>query len=147
MYSTKNIVENAVNSKDLTTLVTEAKAAGMVETQAGPGPLAVSAQTNAAFNKLPAGAVDTLLEPENKDQLVKVLTYHVVACRVSSHDLIKMIKRERTRPRQNGARRHVKGQSERRNRSPHRCIGWTVDGHRRVSSERLDSSDRFRFAP
>jgi len=93
MYSTKNIVENAVNSQDHTTLVAAVKAADLVGTLEGAGPFTVFAPTNEAFAKLPAGTVDTLLKPENKDQLVKVLTYHVVAGKVSSHDLIKMIKK------------------------------------------------------
>ena len=92
MYPTKNIVENAVNSKDHTTLVAAVKAAGLVETLESPGPFTVFAPTNEAFAKLPAGTVDTLLKPENKDQLTKVLTYHVVAGRVSASDLMKQIK-------------------------------------------------------
>src|SRR5246127_4445552 len=78
MYPTKNIVENAVNSKDHTTLVAAVKAAGLVETLESSGPFTVFAPTNEAFNKLPAGTVDTLLKPENKATLTKVLTYHVV---------------------------------------------------------------------
>src|SRR5215472_4842462 len=78
MYPTKNIVENAMNSKDHTTLVAAVKAAGLVETLEGPGPFTVFAPTNEAFSKLRAGTVDTLLKPENKDTLTKVLTYHVV---------------------------------------------------------------------
>jgi len=92
MYPTKNIVENAVNSKDHTTLVAAVKAAGLVETLESPGPFTVFAPTNEAFAKLPAGTVDTLLKPENKDQLVKVLTYHVVPGRLSASDIQKMIK-------------------------------------------------------
>ena len=92
MYATKNIVQNAVNSKDHTTLVAAVNAAGLVDTLEGAGPFTVFAPVNAAFEKLPAGTVDTLLKPENKDQLVKVLTYHVVAGKVSSSDLVKMIK-------------------------------------------------------
>jgi uncharacterized surface protein with fasciclin (FAS1) repeats len=95
MYPTKNIVQNAVNSKDHTTLVAAVKAAGLVDTLEGPGPFTVFAPVNEAFGKLPAGTVDTLLKPENKDQLVKVLTYHVVAGKVSSKDLVKMIKKGR----------------------------------------------------
>ena len=91
MYPTKNIVENAVNSKDHTTLVAAVKAAGLVDTLESPGPFTVFAPTNEAFNKLPAGTVETLLKPENKDQLTKVLTYHVVAGRISSNDLAKQI--------------------------------------------------------
>lgn len=93
MYPTKNIVENAVNSPDHTTLVAAVKAAGLVETLESPVPFTVFAPTNEAFAKLPAGTVDTLLKSENKNQLVKVLTYHVVAGKVSSHDLVKLIKK------------------------------------------------------
>src|SRR6202521_5477500 len=92
MYPTKNIVENAVNSKDHTTLVAAVKAAGLVETLEGPGPFTVFAPTNEAFNKLPAGTVDTLLQAENKATLTKVLTYHVVAGRLSAADLKQQIK-------------------------------------------------------
>ena len=91
MYPTKTIVENAVNSKDHTTLVAAVKAAGLVDTLSSPGPFTVFAPTNAAFNRLPAGTVDTLLKPENKGTLTAVLTYHVVAGRVNSGQLIKMI--------------------------------------------------------
>src|SRR5271168_4847845 len=92
MYPTKNIVENAVNSADHTTLVAAVKAAGLVETLEGPGPFTVFAPTNEAFAKLPAGTVDTLLKPENKATLTRVLTYHVVAGRLSASDLKKEIK-------------------------------------------------------
>ena len=92
MYPTKNIIQNAVNSADHTTLVAAVKAAGLVDTLEGAGPFTVFAPTNEAFNKLPAGTVDTLLKPENKATLTKVLTYHVVAGRLSSHDLMKKIK-------------------------------------------------------
>ena len=91
MYPTKNIVENAVNSKDHTTLVAAVKAAGLVDTLEGPGPFTVFAPTNEAFDKLPAGTVQTLVQPENKDMLVKILTYHVVPGRITAHDLKKMI--------------------------------------------------------
>src|SRR3984885_7926312 len=92
MYATKNIVENAVNSQDHTTLVAAVKAAGLVDTLEGPGPFTVFSPTNEAFAKLPAGTVDTLLKPENKDALVKVLTYHVVAGKITAKDLKKQIK-------------------------------------------------------
>ncbi len=92
MYPTKNIVENASNSKDHTTLVTAVKAAGLVDTLEGPGPFTVFAPTNEAFDKLPAGTVDTLLKPENKDQLTKILTYHVVPGKFTSKDIAKLIK-------------------------------------------------------
>ncbi|WP_286071949.1 fasciclin domain-containing protein [Stenotrophomonas sp. 57] len=84
MYPTRTIVENAVNSKDHTTLVAAVKAAGLVDTLNGAGPFTVFAPTNAAFNKLPAGTVDTLVKPENKAQLTKILTYHVVPGSYSS---------------------------------------------------------------
>src|SRR5271169_1235807 len=92
MYPTKNIIENAMNSKDHTTLVAAVKAAGLVETLQGPGPFTVFAPTNEAFAKLPAGTVETLLKPENKATLTKVLTYHVVAGRWSAAELKKQIK-------------------------------------------------------
>ena len=92
MYPTKNIIENAVNSADHTTLVAAVKAADLVETLEGAGPFTVFAPTNEAFEKLPAGTVDTLLKPENKATLTKVLTYHVVAGRFSKSDLMKEIK-------------------------------------------------------
>jgi len=84
MYPTKTIVENAVNSKDHTTLVAAVKAAGLVETLSGPGPFTVFAPTNAAFAKLPAGTVDTLVKPENKAMLTSILTYHVVPGKMSA---------------------------------------------------------------
>ena len=87
MYETKNIVENAVNSKDHTTLVAAVQAAGLVDTLASPGPFTVFAPTNAAFGKLPAGTVDTLLKPENKGMLTAVLTYHVVPGTLTAGDL------------------------------------------------------------
>ena len=92
MYSTKTIVDNAVNSKDHTTLVAAVKAAGLVETLSSPGPFTVFAPTNAAFAKLPAGTIPTLLKPENKGTLTTVLTYHVVAGRLTSADIAKKIK-------------------------------------------------------
>jgi uncharacterized surface protein with fasciclin (FAS1) repeats len=92
MYPTKNIVENAVNSKDHTTLVAAVKAAGLVDTLEGPGPFTVFAPTNEAFDKLPAGTVDNLVKPENKATLTKILTYHVVSGRITARDLRKMIK-------------------------------------------------------
>ena len=92
MYPTKNIIENAVNSKDHTTLVAAVKAAGLVETLQSAGPFTVFAPTNEAFGKLPAGTVETLVKPENKATLTKILTYHVVAGRMTSKDLMKAIK-------------------------------------------------------
>ncbi|MGA7456592.1 MAG: fasciclin domain-containing protein [Methyloceanibacter sp.] len=88
MFPSKNIVQNAVNSKDHTTLVAAVKAAGLVATLSGKGPFTVFAPTNDAFAKLPAGTVDTLLKPENKGQLTKVLTYHVVPGRLTAGDLM-----------------------------------------------------------
>ncbi len=91
MYPSKNIIQNALNSNDHTTLVAAVKAAGLVETLEGPGPFTVFAPTNEAFAKLPAGTVDNLLKPENIDTLKKVLTYHVVSGRITTRDLKKMI--------------------------------------------------------
>jgi uncharacterized surface protein with fasciclin (FAS1) repeats len=92
MYPTKNIVENAVNSKDHTTLVAAVKAAGLVPTLQSAGPFTVFAPTNEAFDKLPAGTVDMLVKPENKAALTKILTYHVVAGKLSAADLMAKIK-------------------------------------------------------
>jgi len=92
MYPSKNIVQNAVNSKDHTTLVAAVKAAGLVDTLSSPGPFTVFAPTNAAFAKLPAGTVDNLIKPENKEMLVKVLTYHVVPGRMTAVNLMKAVK-------------------------------------------------------
>lgn len=92
MYPTKDIVDNAVNSQDHTTLVAAVKAAGLVDTLKGPGPFTVFAPTNEAFAKLPAGTVDSLLKPENKDTLTKVLTYHVVSGNLDSAALEQQIK-------------------------------------------------------
>ena len=91
MYEDKNIVENAVNSADHTTLVAAVTAAGLAETLMGPGPFTVLAPTNEAFAKLPAGTVETLLKPENKDMLVKILTCHVIAANALSTDIVGMI--------------------------------------------------------
>ncbi|MEP7213021.1 MAG: fasciclin domain-containing protein [Acidobacteriota bacterium] len=93
MYKTKNIVENAVNSADHTTLVAAVKAAGLVDTLSGAGPFTVFAPVNSAFAALPAGTVETLLKPENKATLVKILTYHVIAGNFSSKDVVKAIKK------------------------------------------------------
>jgi uncharacterized surface protein with fasciclin (FAS1) repeats len=92
MYPSKNIVENAVNSKDHTTLVAAVKAAGLVDTLESAGPFTVFAPTNAAFDKLPEGAVATLVKPENKATLTKILTYHVVPGKISTEDMVQMIK-------------------------------------------------------
>ena len=93
MFKTKNIVENAVNSKDHTTLVAAVQAAGLVDTLESAGPFTVFAPVNAAFDKLPAGTVDMLLKPENKATLVKILTYHVVAGNMDSAAIAKAIKK------------------------------------------------------
>lgn len=92
MYPTKNIIQNAVNSKDHTTLVAAVKAAGLVETLSGPGPFTVFAPTNAAFDKLPPGTVGELVKPENKGTLTAILTYHVVAGRLTAADIAAQIK-------------------------------------------------------
>ena len=91
MYADKNIIENAVNSEDHTTLVAAVKAAGLVETLSGTGPFTVFAPTNAAFEKLPEGTVEGLLKPENKDQLTKILTCHVVGADAMSTAIMGMI--------------------------------------------------------
>jgi uncharacterized surface protein with fasciclin (FAS1) repeats len=93
MFPSKNIIQNAVNSKDHTTLVAAVKAAGLVDTLSGKGPFTVFAPTNDAFAKLPAGTVDTLLKPENKGQLTQVLTYHVVPGRITAKELTAMIEK------------------------------------------------------
>ena len=93
MYKNKNIVENAMNSADHTTLVAAVKAAGLVDTLMSKGPFTVFAPTNAAFDALPAGTVDTLLKPENKAMLTKILTYHVVAGNMDSKKIAKAIKK------------------------------------------------------
>ncbi len=92
MYASKDIIDNAVNSKDHTTLVAAVKAAGLVDTLKGAGPFTVFAPTNAAFAALPAGTVDTLLKPENKATLSKILTYHVVSGRLDSAALAALIR-------------------------------------------------------
>lgn len=92
MYPSKNIIENAVNSKDHTTLVAAVKAAGLVETLQGAGPFTVFAPTNMAFDKLPKGTVETLLKPENKKMLTNILTYHVVSGKMNAKDIDKAIK-------------------------------------------------------
>ncbi len=92
MYPSKNIVENAANAKDLTTLVAAVKAAGLIDTLSGQGPFTVFAPTNAAFDKLPSGTVSTLIKPENKAKLVSVLTYHVIPGKISAEDLLNKIK-------------------------------------------------------
>lgn len=92
MYATKNIVENAVNSKDHTTLVAAVKAAGLVEALQSAGPFTVFAPTNAAFDKLPAGTVASLVQPENKATLTKILTYHVVAGKLDANAIAQLIK-------------------------------------------------------
>lgn len=93
MYKNKNIIENAVNSADHTTLVAAVKAAGLVDTLSGKGPFTVFAPENSAFEALPEGTVDTLLMPENKDMLTKILTYHVVAGNYDSKKIMKLIKK------------------------------------------------------
>lgn len=93
MYPYKNIVENAMNSKDHTTLVAAVKAAGLVETLQSAGPFTVFAPTNAAFNMLPAGTVEMLVKPENKEKLTAILTYHVVAGRLTTKELNQWIKK------------------------------------------------------
>ena len=108
MYPSKNIVENAVNSKDHTTLVAAVKAAGLVDTLEGKGPFTVFAPVNAAFAKLPAGTVETLLKPENKDKLVGILTYHVVPGKISAEQIMADVKKRwRQGELQDRRRRHA----------------------------------------
>lgn len=95
MYSSRNIIQNAVNSKDHTTLVTAVKAAGLVDTLSGKGPFTVFAPTDRAFGKLPAGTVETLVKPENKAALTKILTYHVVPGRITAQQIATMAARHR----------------------------------------------------
>lgn len=95
MYSSRNIIQNAVNSKDHTTLVAAVKAAGLVETLSGRGPFTVFAPTDAAFSRLPAGTVDSLVQPANKAALTKVLTYHVVPGRITAQQIAAMAMRHR----------------------------------------------------
>jgi uncharacterized surface protein with fasciclin (FAS1) repeats len=94
MYPSRNIVQNALNSRDHTTLVAAVKAAGLVETLTGPGPFTVFAPTNAAFAKLPAGSLDALLQPENKDKLTSILTYHVVPMKALRTAITSMVQNE-----------------------------------------------------
>jgi uncharacterized surface protein with fasciclin (FAS1) repeats len=113
MYPQKNIIENAVNSKDHTTLVAAVKAAGLVETLQGKGPFTVFAPTNDAFENLPAGTVETLLKPENKETLTKILTYHVVSGKYELRCACKSYKsRKRQGNPQNCKRRHFNSHDE-----------------------------------
>lgn len=95
MYPSKNIIENAVNSKDHTTLVAAVKAAGLVEALQGNGPFTVFAPVNTAFDKLPKGTVEMVLKPENKTTLIKVLTYHVISGKFDAKDLVKLIEKSK----------------------------------------------------
>ncbi len=146
MYPTKNIVENAVNSKDHTTLVAAVKAAGLVDTLEGPGPFTVFAPTNEAFDKLPAGTVDTLLKPENLDQLKKILTYHVVAGKT---DLEGHRQENQGRQRQgdadHGGRRHLDRNDAGRQAGSDRREGWNSnrDDCQCLPVERRDPRNRY----
>jgi uncharacterized surface protein with fasciclin (FAS1) repeats len=123
MYPSKDIIDNAVNSKDHTTLVTAVKAAGLVETLKGKGPFTVFAPTNAAFAKLPAGTVETLVKPENKATLTKILTYHVVAGKVDARTLTDLIKKD-------GGKTTVKTVSG------GELVAWVKDGKVGISDEK-----------
>ena len=130
MYPTKNIVENAVNSKDHTTLVAAVKAGGLVDTLEGPGPFTVFAPTNEAFAKLPAGTVDTLLKPENVDQLKKILTYHVVAGRLTAKDMPGADQGGQRQSRvDDGRRQHPDGDIRRRQNHADGREGWHSYGY------------------
>ena len=147
MFPNKNIVENAVNSADHTTLVAAVKAAGLVDTLMSPGPFTVFAPTNAAFSKLPAGTVDTLLKPENKGTLTKVLTYHVVPGRISSADLKKWIKTDkRHRDAEDRQRRDAVGDDAGQRHRAQGREGRLVDDHagQRVPVQRRHSRRRHR---
>ncbi len=149
MYPSKNIVQNAVNSKDHTTLVAAVKAAGLVPTLESPGPFTVFAPTNEAFAKLPAGTVDTLLKPENKKTLTNVLTYHVVPGRLSAKDLMAKIKDgggKAMLKTVEGADAHVR--AEGRQAVDHRRQGRHGPGHhpQRHAVERRHPRDRHRAA-
>ena len=136
MYPSKNIIQNAVNSKDHTTLVAAVKAAGLVETLQGPGPFTVFAPTNAAFDKLPPGTVTNLLKPENKAGLVKVLTYHVVPGRLTTADLMRMVRDGKGTPssRPCKVRRSQSPRTERSCSSPALKAGWARSPCRTCSS-------------
>ena len=147
MYPSKNIIQNAVNSKDHTTLVAAVKAAGLVDTLQGPGPFTVFAPTNDAFEKLPAGTVDTLLKPENKDKLDEVLTYHVVAGRMTAKDLMDAAKKDGGK----ASSRPSKAKTSRSRPRAARCViiglqGRHLQGHHpeRVPVERRHPRDRHR---
>ena len=130
MYPSKDIVDNAVNSKDHTTLVAAVKAAGLVDTLKSPGPFTVFAPTNEAFAALPPGTVDTLLKPENKATLTKVLTYHVVAGKIDSKELEKMIMAGSWhRHAEDGRRRAADGAQQRQGYRADGCQGRAVADH------------------
>ena len=140
MFPSKNIIQNAVNSKDHTTLVAAVKAAGLVETLEGKGPFTVFAPTNAAFGKLPAGTVDTLVKPENKATLTKILTYHVVAGQARG------LRPDRRQEAQDRRRRGTDRQAVGRHGDDHRRQGRHLDRHdpERQPVERRDPRGRHR---
>src|SRR5271165_4447210 len=148
MYPTKDIIDNAVNSADHTTLVAAVKAAGLVDTLKGAGPFTVFAPTNEAFAKLPAGTVETLLKPENKEMLTKILTYHVVAGRLSSAELKKEIRGGHGRDAEDGERRHAHRHDAGIEHCAERRKGRPVyrDHPQRVSVQRRDPCGRHRRA-
>ena len=123
MYPSKDIIDNAVNSKDHTTLVAAVKAAGLVDTLKGKGPFTVFAPTNAAFAKLPAGTVDTLVKPENKAALTKILTYHVVAGKWDAASLLAQIKKDG-------------GKSTIKTVSGGELVAWVKDGKVGINDEK-----------
>ena len=148
MYPSKNIIQNAVNSKDHTTLVAAVKAAGLVDTLQGAGPFTVFAPTNAAFGKLPAGTVDNLVKPENKGTLTSILTYHVVPGRMTAAGLMKAVKEgDGCGQAEDRPRRRADGQAGRpRQAHRHRRQGRRRDRHhrRRAAVERRHPCDRHR---
>ncbi len=140
MFPSKNIVQNAVNSKDHTTLVAAVKAAGLVETLESKGPFTVFAPTNTAFGKLPAGTVDTLVKPENKATLTKILTYHVVPGKLAASDLKDGMKLKTAEGEQLSVKHPGRQGLDRRRQ------GWNLDGHdlERQSVQRRDPCGRHR---
>jgi uncharacterized surface protein with fasciclin (FAS1) repeats len=149
MYPSKNIVQNAMHSKDHTRLVAAVKTAGLVKTLESPGPFTVFAPTNEAFAKLPAGTVDSLLKPENKKTLTNVLTYHVVAGRLTAKDLMQAVKKGRRQGHaEDGRGRPAYHRAEGRQAVAHRRQGRHRPGHhpQRHAVERRHPRHRYRAA-
>ena len=146
MFPTKNIIQNAMNSEDHTTLVAAVKAAGLVDTLEGPGPFTVFAPTNEAFAKLPSGTVDTLLMADNKPMLTKILTYHVVAGRLGSKEIARPSRRKRQSGTHHRERRQTLGQHAGQGPHPDRRKRRHRQGHhlQRFPIQRRHPRDRHR---